>query len=132
MDLNPAWSPDGRWLVFDRGEDSADGERELIRVAPDGRGLKRLAPGTAASEAAWFSDGSRFVATVARARQTTALGLFAADGRLLRLLTRARASKPRRAASVDLTRNVARIEAASAVTRGDETESVAGPGGLLD
>ncbi len=40
-DLSPAWSPEGQWIVFAGYRRQAD-ETRIYRVAPSGRGLKRL------------------------------------------------------------------------------------------
>lgn len=39
---NPAWSPDGRWIAYDRyASGYADGEHNIFLIAPDGVGLPR-------------------------------------------------------------------------------------------
>ena len=37
--LNPAWSPDGNWIVFSH---QRDGTSELALVRPDGTGLRKV------------------------------------------------------------------------------------------
>jgi Tol biopolymer transport system component len=39
---NPVWTPDGRWIVFDRGN---DGFRAIYRVRPNGTGLRSVTTG---------------------------------------------------------------------------------------
>ncbi len=45
---NPAWSPDGRWIAYDRYSSGySDGEHNLLVIAPDGSGVPReLATGS--------------------------------------------------------------------------------------
>src|SRR5262245_24575880 len=39
---NPAWSPDGKWIAYDRYSSGyADGEHNIFLIAPDGRGVPR-------------------------------------------------------------------------------------------
>jgi hypothetical protein len=39
---NPAWSPDGKWIAYDRyASGYADGEHNLFLIAPDGSGIPR-------------------------------------------------------------------------------------------
>ncbi len=52
-ELNPRWSPDGRRLSFNCGDD-------LCVAAADGSGLKKLTKGT---DAAWSPDGKRLAYT---------------------------------------------------------------------
>src|SRR5215831_14162322 len=50
-DRSPAWSPKGRWVVFERGA-------RLYVVGADGRGLRRLTPRTLGYHGpAWSPDG---------------------------------------------------------------------------
>jgi Tol biopolymer transport system component len=53
------WTPDGRRIVFmgSRGPDHA-----VWSVAPDGTGLRRLAPLRSVGDAAVFSPGGRWMA----------------------------------------------------------------------
>lgn len=57
VDLDPAWSPDGRWIAFasDRG-----GSMDVYAMHPDGSGLHRLV-GSGGMDAApaWSPDGTR-------------------------------------------------------------------------
>src|SRR5438552_16579617 len=45
---SPAWSPDGRWIAYDRYSSGyADGEHNIFVIAADGTGLPReIASGT--------------------------------------------------------------------------------------
>jgi TolB protein len=59
VDYDPAWSPEGAWIVFtsDRG-----GSADLFRVKPDGTGLERLTDDPAYDDQAAFSpDGKQLV-----------------------------------------------------------------------
>jgi Tol biopolymer transport system component len=50
---SPTWSPDGRWIAFDRS-----GWGEIWKVHPDGTGLERLVAGRAAAPS-WSPDGKQ-------------------------------------------------------------------------
>ena len=52
-DVEPAWSPDGRWLAF---RSDRVGSRGLYVVGVDGRGLRRLGDGSSPD---WSPDGER-------------------------------------------------------------------------
>jgi len=59
---NPAWSPDGNWIVFDSNRNGND---EIYVMSADGSNVKQLTntPGTAANRASsqpdWSPDGKR-------------------------------------------------------------------------
>lgn len=56
---NPAWSPDGAWLVF---ESDAASYRDLFRIARDGSGLQRLTDAPHGSfEPSVSADGTQIV-----------------------------------------------------------------------
>lgn len=58
LNFNPAWSPDGRWLVFESTRDGDD--EDLWVVGLDGRGLRRLTDTRwDATHPTWSPDGSR-------------------------------------------------------------------------
>jgi len=82
-DWNPAWSPDGTKLAFDRrGDPQVQGD--IYVIAPDGSGLKRLTSGTFNDiEPAWSPDGSRIVFQ----RDGSIHFVNVADGSGLRALT---------------------------------------------
>jgi len=64
-DFRPSWSPDGDWIVFDRG---AWGD--LFVIGKDGRGERRLTHDPAQeTDPAWSPDG-RWIAYVRRERGT--------------------------------------------------------------
>ncbi len=54
-DINPLWSPDGKWIAFARDNGNYD-----VVIAPADSGAERIVAGTAANEAAtaWLPDGS--------------------------------------------------------------------------
>jgi Tol biopolymer transport system component len=63
FDYDPAWSPDGRWIVF---TSDRQGSADLYRVRPDGSQLQRLTDSPALDDQAAFSPDSRqlvFVST---------------------------------------------------------------------
>jgi len=53
-DIDPAWSPDGRWIAFTR----SDANDKIYVVTPDGKHLTRVRPATAGS-IKWPSDCAR-------------------------------------------------------------------------
>jgi Tol biopolymer transport system component len=68
LDYNPAWSPDGQWIVFTSDRDRSS---DLYRVKPDGTGLERLTEHPAFDDQAAFSPDSKrlvFVSTRAEGR----------------------------------------------------------------
>ena len=98
----PAWSPDGKTIVFAmRPAGSADeNESEIYTIAADGSGLKRLtdAPGDD-SHPHWSADGRRIFFNSARAtpdlkaewgKQWIDIYAMAADGGEVRKLTNCR------------------------------------------
>jgi TolB protein len=65
LDYDPAWSPDGQWIIF---TSERDGPAQLYRVRPDGTGLEALTRnGAYTDQAAFAPDSSRiaFVTTKA-------------------------------------------------------------------
>ncbi len=64
---NPSWSPDGKWIAFDRS-----GFGEIWKVHSDGRGLTRITSGAGAASPAWSPDGK----TIAFTRVANGHGQF--------------------------------------------------------
>jgi TolB protein len=85
VDYDPAWSPDGAWIVFtsDRG-----GSADLFRVQPDGTGLERLTDDPAYDDQAAFSpDGKQLVFVSTRGDGTADLWTMDLTTRRTRALT---------------------------------------------
>ena len=71
LDYNPAWSPDGQWIVF---TSERNGSADLYRVKPDGTGLQRLTTNRAYEDQADVSpDGQKLAFVSTRADGTTDL-----------------------------------------------------------
>ena len=71
LDYNPAWSPDGQWIVF---TSERNGSADLYRVKPDGTGLQRLTANPAYDDQADVSpDGQKLVFVSTRVDGTTDL-----------------------------------------------------------
>src|SRR4051812_34560397 len=54
---NPAWSPNGKRIAFQREPTNGMSGASIWTIGPDGRGAKRLA--TNASDPAWSPDGKK-------------------------------------------------------------------------
>src|SRR5438309_7691008 len=52
LDYNPAWSPDGKWIVF---TSERDGSADLYRAKPDGTAVERITDDRAYDDQAAFS-----------------------------------------------------------------------------
>jgi Tol biopolymer transport system component len=71
LDYNPAWSPDGQWIVF---TSERNGSADLYRVKPDGTGLQRLTTNRAYEDQADVSpDGQKLAFVTTRADGTADL-----------------------------------------------------------
>jgi Tol biopolymer transport system component len=71
IDYDPAWSPDGAWIVF---TSERAGSADLFRVRPNGADLERLTESPAYDDQAAFSpDGQRLVFVTSRADGTADL-----------------------------------------------------------
>jgi Tol biopolymer transport system component len=79
-DVAPDWSPDGEWIVF---TSDRDGDHDIWRIRPDGRGLQNLTPDSPARDSApqWSPDGTRIAFRSERACDFCAnLWVMDADG----------------------------------------------------
>jgi Tol biopolymer transport system component len=75
---NPAWSPDGRTLVF---ESTRDGKYAVYTIGADGTGLKRLtSPDVNSEQPGWSPDGTRILFSSDRDGKHLDLYLMDADG----------------------------------------------------
>lgn len=61
LDYNPAWSPDGQWIIF---TSERDGPAQLYRVKPDGTGVEALTRNGAYTDQAAFAPDSSKIAYV--------------------------------------------------------------------
>jgi TolB protein len=85
LDYNPAWSPDGKWIVF---TSERDGSADLYRVHPDGSGIERLTDDPAYDDQAAFSpDGKQVVFVTTRAGGTADLWILDVETRKAHALT---------------------------------------------
>jgi Tol biopolymer transport system component len=63
-DTTPAFSPDGRWIAFERGIDFDAGKAGLFIIRTDGTGLRRLTDdAVGAGDPRWSPDGKRILFT---------------------------------------------------------------------
>jgi TolB protein len=84
-DYNPAWAPDGKFLVF---TSDRNGSADLYSVNPDGSGLKRLTNETSYDDQAAFSpDGKQLVFVSTRGKGTANLWILDLATRNARELT---------------------------------------------
>jgi Tol biopolymer transport system component len=60
----PTWSPDGRWILFERSQTDG-GQPELFRIRPDGSGEHLLGAGYA-STVAFSPDGTQLAVVASR------------------------------------------------------------------
>jgi len=86
-DVDPAWSPDGRWLAYVRKVSGMTSE-ELWLVHPEGSRRHRLTTLDARSESpAWSPDAKRIAFSSDRRSGISEIYVIGADGRHLRQLT---------------------------------------------
>jgi Tol biopolymer transport system component len=98
VDSDPAWSPDGKWIAFDRGDGSPPlAGQGLYVIRTNGTGLRLLSAGFA-STPAWSPDGKQIAFDLWAERDwdggntqwrhvTTALAVVSPSGTGLRRLT---------------------------------------------
>lgn len=85
LDYDPAWSPDGKWIVF---TSERDGSADLYRVKPDGGAPERLTDDPAYDDQAAFSpDGKQLVFVTTRAGGRANLWILDLQTRKARALT---------------------------------------------
>ena len=76
---NPAWSPTGQWIAFQRGQDGTGAPTELAIVPPDGSQGRVLT--TDITAFAWAPDGQRLAAlTTDTPEQASVLRIVTLDG----------------------------------------------------
>jgi TolB protein len=99
LDYNPAWSPDGQWIVF---TSERDGSADLYRMRADGSGVERLTDDAAYDDQAAFSpDGKEIVFVTTRADGTANLWILDVATKQARALTSGRGGDFRPAWSPD-------------------------------
>jgi Tol biopolymer transport system component len=81
--VEPAWSPDGRWIAFARSSSEGAREGDVWLVRPDGGDPHQLRAHAIAP--AWSPSGAEIAATLTDRGELSALGLG--------LLWRARANR---------------------------------------
>ena len=85
LDYNPAWSPDGQWILF---TSERNGSADLYRVRLDGTALERLTDDPAYDDQGAFSpDGRQIVFVTTRAGGTADLWILDLQTRKARPLT---------------------------------------------
>jgi Tol biopolymer transport system component len=85
LDYDPAWSPDGQYIVF---TSERNGSADLYRVRTDGTALERLTDSPAFDDQAGFSpDGKQIVFVTTRADGTADLWILDLRTRKLKPLT---------------------------------------------
>lgn len=88
-DLNPAWSPDGTWIVFSRWSYLSQGSTSrLYKVRADGTQLTPLTPSPLfASRPAWSPDGNFIAFMSQEPGRSTEISIIKMDGSELKKLT---------------------------------------------
>ena len=64
VDGSPTWSPNGRWIAFNRELDAFDYSYEIFKIRPDGKRLTRLTRSLGTDQQPdWSPDGEHIVYT---------------------------------------------------------------------
>jgi Tol biopolymer transport system component len=56
-----SFSPDGRWIIFDKPDERTPSRSHVYAIRVDGRGRRRLTNGSGEGEASWSPDGTRII-----------------------------------------------------------------------
>ena len=92
IDVNPAWSPDGRKIAFMRHTvpeniDNGDGQEDIYVMNPDGTGQEKLTDSIADdTHPTWSPDGSK-IAFMSNRANSLDIFIMNADGSNVRRLT---------------------------------------------